>query len=262
MELQTHVPELAGQEILPLAISYDAPEFLRGFASDHGIDYPLLADEGSAVIRRYGILNTRIDPGEENHGIPFPGSYLVGRDGRVEEKRFHREYRVREAGAVVVRRLGGRTDRDSYPSVTGGDDAVRISATLEAPDFKFGQVVDLVVRLECAAGLRLYGQPVPEGLQPTTVTVSSTSPVRVGQVRYPSTEPHHVEGIGLELPAFVGEMEAIVSLISERREGVTPLEIAVSYQACSDRECYIPRTERLQLDVPTGELVPGRPHSA
>ena len=267
MELQTHLAGLAEQGILPLVISYDAQKVLAGFAEDHGIEYPLLSDEGSEVIRRYGILNTLIDPGEENHGIPFPGTYLVGRDGRVEEKRFHREYRVREAGAMVLRGLGGRPDLAGYPSVEGGDDQLGITATLAASDFKFEQVVELIVRLRLAPGLHLYGQamdgqPVQDGLYPTTVSVSSTAPVRVGEARYPATQPHRVEGMDTELPAFVGELEVVVPLISGSREGVTPLEVAVSYQACSDRECYIPRTERLHLDVPTGALVPGRPPPA
>ena len=266
MELQTHLAGLAEQGILPLVVSYDSQEVLAGFAEDHGIEYPLLSDEGSEVIRRYGILNTLIDEGEENHGIPFPGTYLVGRDGRVEEKRFHREYRVRESGATVLRSLGGRPELAGYPSVEGGDDQLGITATLAAPDFKFEQVVDLVVRLRLAPGLHLYGEPqdepVQEGLYPTTVSVTSTAPLRVGEPRYPATQPHHVEGIDAELPAFVGELEVVVPLISDSREGVIPLDVEVSYQACSDRECYIPRTERLHLDVPTGALVPGRPAPA
>lgn len=259
MELQTHLAGLAEQGILPVAISYDSQEVLAGFAEDHGIEYPLLSDEGSGVIRRYGILNTLIDPDEEHHGLPFPGSYLVGRDGRVEEKRFHREYRVRESGASVLRSFGGRPDLAGFPSVEGGDDQLAITATLAATDFKFDQVIDLVVQLRLAPGLHLYGEPVQEGMYPTTVRVSSTAPVRVGEPRYPATEPHAVEGIEAPLPAFVGDLEVVVPLISDSREGVIPIEVEVSYQACSDRECYIPRTERLHLDVPTGALVPGRP---
>ncbi len=259
MELQTHLAGLAEQGILPIALSYDSPEVLAGFAEDHGIEYPLLADVGSDVIRRYGILNTLIDPDEEHYGLPFPGTYIVGRDGRVEEKRFHREYRIREAGGTVLRSLGARPDLAGYPSVEGGDDQLRITATLGAPDFKFDQVIDLVVRLELAPGLHLYGQPAPEGMYPTTVGVSSSAPVRVGEVRYPATQPHRVEGLDSALPAFVGDLEVVVPLISDSREGVIPVEIELSYQACSDRECYIPRTERLHLDVPTSALVPGRP---
>ena len=259
MELQRSLPDLAGQGIVPLAVSYDAPTVLSGFAADHAIVYPLLSDEGSAVIRRYGILNTALLPGEEHYGIALPGSYLVGRDGRVEQKVFHRSHRVRESGAAVIRRVGGRAAPDSWPSASSAEGVVAVSATLEAPVFRFGQVVDLAVRLEPQPGLHLYGRPVPEGFYPTTVRVTSTSPLEVAAARYPPTEPYRVAGIDAELPAFVGEIVVVVPLVSESREGTIPLDIEVSYQACSERECYLPRTERLRLDVPTRSLVPARP---
>lgn len=39
------------------AISYDSEEILKFFADRHKIDYPLLADPGSEVIRAYGVFN-------------------------------------------------------------------------------------------------------------------------------------------------------------------------------------------------------------
>ena len=47
---------------------------LAGFAGEYGIEYPLLADEGSKVIEQFGILNTLVLPDEPVYGIPYPGS--------------------------------------------------------------------------------------------------------------------------------------------------------------------------------------------
>lgn len=262
MELQRSLPELARRGIVPLAVSCDEPAVLAGFARDHGIEYALLADRGSEVIRRYGILNTEIDPGDEHYGIPVPGSYLVGSDGRVEQKLFRRSHRVREAAAALVRRVGGRAAPDSWPSASSSSGEVAVRATIEAPCLRVGQVVDLVVRIEPGPGLHLYGRPVPEGLHPTTVTVASSSPLRVAEARYPPTEPYRVRGLGRDLPAFVGEIEVVVPVVSERPEGTVSIDVEVRYQACSESECLLPRTERLRLDVPAGSLVPGRPRPA
>ncbi|MYH40304.1 MAG: redoxin domain-containing protein [Chloroflexi bacterium] len=262
MELQRSLPELAEEGIVPLAVSYDEPAVLAGFARDHGIEYPLLADQGSEVIRRYGILNAEIDPGDEHYGIPVPGSYLVGSDGRVEQKLFHRSHRVREAGAALIRRVGGRAAPDSWPSASSASGEVAVRATLEARCLRVGQVVDLVVRLEPAPGLHLYGRPAPEGLYPTTVTVASTSPLRIGEARYPPTEPYRVRGLGRDLPAFVGEIEIVVPLVSEIPDSTVPIDVEVRYQACSESECLLPRTERLRLNAPARGLVPGRPRPA
>ena len=56
---------------------------LTRFARAHQITFPMLSDKGSAVIRRYGILNTNIPPTHTFYGIPFPGEFLVAPDGRV-----------------------------------------------------------------------------------------------------------------------------------------------------------------------------------
>jgi peroxiredoxin len=53
------------------AVSYDSPEILQGFAEKHGIGYPLLSDQDSAVIRRFGIFNMNIAP-------------VAGKDSNVE----------------------------------------------------------------------------------------------------------------------------------------------------------------------------------
>lgn len=57
VQLQQILPELhaAGYEVF--AISNDPAERLAAFAQEHGITFPLLPDEGSAVIRAFGIMN-------------------------------------------------------------------------------------------------------------------------------------------------------------------------------------------------------------
>ena len=258
MELQGSLPDLAGQGIVPLAVSCDEPAVLAAFARDHGIEYALLSDRRSEVIRRYGILNPELAPGDEHYGIPVPGSYLVGSDGRVEQKLFHRSHRVREAGPALVRRVGGRATPGAWPSASVSSGEVSVSAALEAPGLRVGQVADVVVRLAPAPGLHLYGRPVPEGLHPTTVTVTSTPPLEVAPARYPPTEPHYVRGLGMELPAYAGAVEVVVPLLPERAEGTFAIEVGVRYQACSESECLLPRSERLLLEAPAGILVPGR----
>jgi len=76
------MPKFREAGIKLYAISYDDRKALAAFA-DSGIDYPLLSDGDSAVIRRYGILNTEIRPGD------LPARSLSGhlRDRREGHKR-------------------------------------------------------------------------------------------------------------------------------------------------------------------------------
>ena len=66
---------------------------LARFADAHRITFPMLSDKDSAVIRRYGILNTNIPRTHMFYGIPFPGEYLVAPDGRVADKVFLPSFR-------------------------------------------------------------------------------------------------------------------------------------------------------------------------
>ena len=71
------------------AISYDPVATLADFSRRRGITFPLLSDAGSETIKRYGLLNTTIDPKNELYGYPFPGTFLVdprGTERMLREK--------------------------------------------------------------------------------------------------------------------------------------------------------------------------------
>jgi len=83
------------------SISYDSPAVLARFADAHRITFPMLSDKDSAVIRRYGILNTNIPRTHKFYGIPFPGEYLVAPDGRVADKVFLPSFEDRATASEV-----------------------------------------------------------------------------------------------------------------------------------------------------------------
>src|SRR5580765_1441847 len=92
------------------AISYDPVPVLADFAGRRGITFPLLSDAGSATIRRYGILNTTIDPSNELYGYPFPGTYFVDRRGVVTSRVFEPIYQERSTISSLLVRQGRRVD--------------------------------------------------------------------------------------------------------------------------------------------------------
>ena len=52
MERQDRLKEMTEHEFGLIAISYDPVEALRTFADLRGITFPLVSDEGSAIIKR------------------------------------------------------------------------------------------------------------------------------------------------------------------------------------------------------------------
>jgi len=256
VELYQHQADFQASGIKIFVILPEPVETLAQFATEYGVEFPVLSDQGSKLIREFGILNTLILPEEEIYGIPYPGSYLVGEDGRVVAKYFHREYRVREtAGTVLHSGFGLPIDLDRFPHDGVRASGVELTAVLGAEELKFMQAADLYVRLRLAEGLHIYGPSTPEGYYPTKVTVVGPEGLSVGEATYPPARPFRIEGLHEEFAVLDGEVEVVVPLVWELREGESlPVDIEVQYQACSDRECFLPTTERLLLEVPLGRL--------
>ena len=66
-------------------ISYDTPEKLNKFATKYKFDFPMLSDEGSETIKKFGILNEDKKPGQFGYGIPHPTIYIVSQDKNIQE---------------------------------------------------------------------------------------------------------------------------------------------------------------------------------
>ncbi len=256
MELQKQKAEFEAAGVKLFAISYDPVDALSDFANEHGIDYDLIADEGSEYIKEVGILNTLVMPDERVYGIPFPGSYLIDEDGLIEQKFFHREYQVRETGATVLRSgFRAAIDLSGSPHAEVTEDDVKVAATLGGSDLAFMQHADLYVSIELGEGLHVNGPNAPEGYFATMVTVTGPEGLRVGEPEYPGTVPFSIDGLDEQFDVFEGGVEVVVPLVSAIREGDSiPLDIEVLYQACNESECFLPKTEQLHVEIPLGQL--------
>ena len=81
-----------------VAISYEPVETLETFSDSRGITFPLISDPGSAIIKRYGLFNESIEPGNRASGVPHPGTLVVDRNGVVTARFFEEAYQKRNTG--------------------------------------------------------------------------------------------------------------------------------------------------------------------
>jgi hypothetical protein len=236
---------------------------LAEFRERQRIPFSLLSDLESEVIREYGILNTQVQPGDAFlHGIPYPGVYVVDGDGVVVAKFFHDTYKKRDSPEILIDAAQGRIELAAdAPQVGGGDDQVRITAAVHGGRGTIRQGIrrKLVVRFEIGEGFHLYGEPVPEGMVPVRVEVEGPPGLVVEDPILPPTSPLRLPNVDVELPVWSGTVDIALpfyptgELASEVRPLDTErvsLEVTVRYQACDDRVCLLPRTEKLVLDVP------------
>ena len=244
-------------------MSYDDARALRAFAEDQRIPYPLLSDVDSEVIRRFGILNTEVSRDDAMlYGIPFPGTYVVDERGVVVARFFHDTYKKRDSPELLLDAALGRVElADDAPRATGGEAGVRITAAIHGGKGSIRQGIrrHVVVRFELEEGLHLYGEPVPEGMIPTTVRVSGPPGLVTEAPILPPTTPLRLEGLGLELPVWSGTFDLQVpffangELASECRPldaETATVEVSVRYQACDDQTCLLPRTETYSFELP------------
>ncbi len=248
MELQAQLPALAASGIVPFALSYDPVTVLAAFAAARGVTYPLLSDAGSRVIRALGILNTGVEPTHEHHGIPYPGTYFIGADGRVTDKVFHDTHRTRDAAVTTLREHFGLAIAAQGPQDRRETAALVAVAALDSATFVRGARIGLRVTIRTAPGVHLYGRPLPAGYIPTTLAVDAPETLIVEPVAYPPPHPFRADWLDEVLPAYAGTVTLATAVIfAEQREDIT-LTATLHFQACTAAECFIP--QRLTFALP------------
>jgi len=262
VEMQRSLPKLEAAGVKLFGISYDEPDALADFARHHGIEYPLLSDRDSRVIREYGILNTNVEEHQVPfYGIPYPGTYVTDEEGRVIAKFFPRHIAMRDsAEAFIDSALGEIFVADDEPRASGGDDDIPIEVVFHGGhSLKMGIQRRIVVRFHLPEGLHIYGEPVPDGMVATKIEISGPEGLHVYPPILPPTDKLHLEALDAELEVWSGRVDIAVPIWADDQlaplqtrddPGSAHLEVTVRYQACDDTSCQIPRTEAFELDVP------------
>lgn len=73
-------------------VSYDSAATQAAFAAKNALDEAFIADEGSAIIRAFGILNEDHQPGSRVYGIPHPAVFVVDENGVVRAKLYEEDW--------------------------------------------------------------------------------------------------------------------------------------------------------------------------
>lgn len=102
VQLQSAIKDIEAAGTQVVAVSYDAVDTLKKYTEKESLSYLLLSDEGSKTIDAYGIRNTEVKAGTMTDGIPYPGTFLVGRDGTVKAKLFVDGYVQRHANEALI----------------------------------------------------------------------------------------------------------------------------------------------------------------
>jgi hypothetical protein len=231
------------------AVSYDSKEVLKAFADKHGIGFPLLSDQDSVVIRRFGIFNNNIAPGLRAHGVPHPVEYLAAADGVLIRKYFVENYQHRvTASSVVLREFGGVADDAAVITLRSG--ALTAKIGLSSAKAFAGQEISFSARFELEPGWHVYGLPLPDPYTATSIIFDDPKIVRQS---FDLPEAHQMDmlALGETLPVYSGSFGGIGSLLLKfpMDAGKTILRGQLRFQQCGDSICEPPETIPFELPL-------------
>lgn len=249
MQLQADLPALEAAGIWPVGLSYDSPATLATFAAEGGVTFPLLADEGSVVIRQLGLLYTAIAPDHPRYGVARPATYLLDRDGRVERVILHESQTVRDSWPTALRGAVELEANVAGPVARHEAEGVAIAVSLDSAVFAPRQRVGLRAHVQIAPGAHVYGEPLPASYTPLTLTVDAPEGVIVERAAYPPPTPLTLAALDETLPVYTGAVELTAYLTCEGvREDFT-VSATLDWQVCTETDCLIPRSATLALPL-------------
>ena len=236
------------------AISYDPVPTLADFSARRGITFPLLSDAGSATIRRYGILNTTIDPKNELYGYPFPGTFMVDRRGVVTSRVFEPTYQERSTISSLLVRLGRQVNAPAT-KVAGAHLELTSYATDQVA--ALGTHFSLVLDVRPASQVHVYA-PGASGYKPVRLTLNAQPGVVVRAAQFPRSEDYFFKPLNEHVPVYQRPFRIMQDvMLDPSRDGsvtlkdVTTLTITgtFEYQACDDKVCFAPQSIPLSWPI-------------
>lgn len=254
VEMQGRLADVKQSGYEMAVITYDPVPVLAEFATRRQIAFPLLSDTGSAVIKQYGILNTTVDPTNNLYGYPFPGMFIVDRQGVVTSRFFEDGYQERNTMSSVLVRMGSKVN---VPATKVSSPNVEITTyttdQVAAPGTHFSVVLDI------APGPRVHVYaPGVTGYKPIVLTVNAKPGLIVRAAQYPKAEDYHFKPLDEHVQVYQKPFRIVQDVMIDPSaagqaalKGATSVTIegTLNYQACDDKVCFNPQTVPLTWTV-------------
>jgi len=245
VQLQNAKQRFEQRGIRVAAISYDSQAILKDFAERNKIEFPLLADPDSKIIRTFNVLNTEATG--IGKGMAYPGFFYIDTRGTIREKYFTVKYTDRLTANNVIAKL--------FPELTA-----EVSQNIEAPHLRLtlarsdgsaipGSRVSLIADIELPPAVHVYA-PGVQRYKPIQLLLHEQPGIELKPVAYPSSKALYLEAIREEVPVYEGKFritqDVTVTPSPDLFRSLPASGKTVSftgelkYQACDKTVCYTP----------------------
>jgi len=256
MDLQRARARFEQQGLKLAAISYDTVEIVKSFADRRQIEFAMLADPDSQVIRAYGVLNSEATGRDQ--GMSLPGFFFIDANGIIREKFFEAKetYQVRYSANGVIARL--------FPEL-----AAQVSQNVAAPHIQLtvaqsdrmgapGSRISMSAAVKLPAGVHVYA-PGAQGYRVTELKFQPSPDFALASSVYPKSKSLYLAAIKETVPVYEGSFQITQDvalsfspafMASLGADGKTvDISGEFRYQACDARICYLPESVPVKWQV-------------
>ena len=235
------------------AISYDSEAILRDFTQRHKIEYPLIADPKSEIIRSYGVLNTEATGFTKE--MTHPGCFYVTPNGTVKEKFFETAYSDRDTAASLILKL--------FPELVEGNGREVTAPYITLTLFQSDEVVSPGSRFTITAEVALPPDthvyaPGVKRYKPIRLIMEASPDLRFLPLRYPNAKVLFLPAINESVPVYEGNFRLLQDVVvsanrtfisSVTQAKTITLKGTLFYQACDSEKCYLLQKSDVSWDV-------------
>lgn len=240
-------------------ITYDSEEILADFAKRKNITFPLLSDPPSKMIRAFGVLNTAVPAGHLWYGVPYPGTFVVDRDGVVRSKYFESRYQERYSAPSILLREFGSASGTRETAVNTNHLELKYYSTRDVvrPGLRFTLVADVALKPK----MHVYAPGVRDYI-PIRFDLDSSPNYAAQPAAYPQPQMLYLAAIQETVPVYKEKFRITQDVTMAGADVLQPIlsgnrEVKITgrlhYQACDDKMCYLPQ------DIPLEWVVKAEP---
>jgi hypothetical protein len=256
VQLQNAKERFEKQGLYLAAISYDSPAILVDFGKRHKIEFPMLADPNSQVIRSFNVLNAEAKG--MTKGMAHPGFFYIDQSGTIREKYFETKYTNRFTANNVI----GKLFPELAEEVSDTVEASHLRLTLSQSDRTVvpGSRVTLTADIELSPDVHVYS-PGVQGYKPIQLILRSSAGIELAPATYPTPQILYLEAIKEQVPVFDGNFRITQDVtvgVSKVTDGARALFSArktvsivgeLQYQACDKTICYPPASVPVKWEL-------------
>jgi peroxiredoxin len=254
IQLQSAKARFEEQGLKLAGISYDSEAILKFFSDRRKIEFPLLSDPDSSVIRAYDVLNSEATG--QNKGMARPGYFFIDTKGVIREKFFEAKYRERLTGNSVLSKLFPELGEE----VTANVEAPHLQLTVGQSDRASvpGNLITLTADVRLPPDVHVYA-PGTQGYKPIKLVVDPLPDFDFRPASYPRSKILYLPAIKERVPVFEGtfrvRQELKLNSMAEFSNslGTDGKTVAIKghleYQACDSKICFLPASVPIEWQL-------------